>query len=226
MLHISPDSCLTNQGLFYQSATPIFEIIFQHCRYQSAMKKLLFVLLLLIAGVVIYFSLGSEVTNNLDTYIYDLPFKEGTSHKVVQGYGGLFSHKNKAALDFSMPEGTPVYAAREGVIYSFKDNSNEGGPFSYYGKKSNYIIIKHSDRSYGCYWHLKKDGVVIKKGEVAKGQLIGFSGSTGFVLRPHLHFTVKRQLNYKKDSFVKTKFRTTNGIQLLEKGETYQKPLE
>jgi murein DD-endopeptidase MepM/ murein hydrolase activator NlpD len=55
-----------------------------------------------------------------------------------------------------MPEGTPVYAAREGVIYSFKDDSNEGGPFANYEKKANYIIIKHNDGSFGCYWHLQK----------------------------------------------------------------------
>lgn len=190
------------------------------------MKKFLYILLLIVAGLVVYFSLGSEVTNNLDTYIYDLPFKEGTSHKVVQGYGGMFSHKNKAALDFAMPEGTPVYAAREGVIYSFKDDSNEGGPFSKYEKKANYIIIKHNDGSFGCYWHLQKSGVVVKDGIVVKGQLIGYSGNTGFVLRPHLHFAVKNKLNYEKDSFVRTKFRTTKGIQLLENRETYERPLK
>ena len=53
-------------------------------------------LFVVIAGLVIYFSLNTEVTPNLDTYIYDLPFKEGTSHKIVQGYGGMFSHKHKA----------------------------------------------------------------------------------------------------------------------------------
>jgi murein DD-endopeptidase MepM/ murein hydrolase activator NlpD len=85
-------------------------------------------------------------------------------------------------------------------------------------------MIRHSDGSIGCYWHLQKNGVKIKKGPVAKGQLIGYSGNTGFVLRPHLHFAVKRKLNYEKDSFVKTKFRTTNGIQLLKKDHRYQKP--
>ncbi|MGZ3938687.1 MAG: hypothetical protein ACXVLT_08415, partial [Flavisolibacter sp.] len=90
------------------------------------MKKLLIVFLLSILVAALFFSQGSEVTNNLDSYIYDLPFKEGTSHKVVQGYGGLFSHKNKAALDFAMPVGTPVYAAREGTVYRYKDYSNEG----------------------------------------------------------------------------------------------------
>ena len=68
--------------------------------------------------------------------------------------------------------------------------------------------------------------MAIKQGTVAKGQLIGYSGSTGFVLRPHLHFAVKRKLNYEKDSFVRTKFRTTKGIQLLEKGEAYERPFK
>jgi murein DD-endopeptidase MepM/ murein hydrolase activator NlpD len=194
------------------------------------MKKIIIIFLSLIvflfAGCFIFFSLGSKVTNNLDTYIYDLPFKEGTKYKIVQGYGGLFSHKHKAALDFDMPEGTPVYAAREGTIYSYKDDSNEGGPFPKYEHKANYIIIQHSDGSFGCYWHLQKNGVVIKSGTVAKGQLIGYSGRTGFVLKAHLHFTVKRKLNYEMDSFVRTKFRTTKGIQLLKSGETYEKPLE
>jgi len=109
----------------------------------SLFKKILFIILIIILGVIIFFLIGSTVTKNLDTYIYDLPYAEGTSHKVVQGYGGRFSHTNEAALDFGMPVSTPIYAAREGVIYSYKDDSNEGGPFSKYKYKANYIIIKH-----------------------------------------------------------------------------------
>jgi murein DD-endopeptidase MepM/ murein hydrolase activator NlpD len=190
------------------------------------LQKVFFILILIIAALIVYFSLGSKVTNNLDQYIYELPFAEGTRHKVIQGYGGMFSHKNKAALDFGMPEGTPVHAAREGTVYSFRDDSNEGGPFPNYERKANYIIIKHNDGSFGCYWHIQKNGVVVKKGMVDKGQLIGYSGKTGFVLYPHLHFSVKRKLNYEKDSFVRTKFRTTKGIQILENRETYERPSE
>jgi murein DD-endopeptidase MepM/ murein hydrolase activator NlpD len=190
------------------------------------MKIVLIIFLSLIIGLIIYFLLGSEVTKNVDDYVYELPFKEGTSHRVVQGYGGLFSHKNKAALDFKMTEGTPVYAAREGEIYAYKDDSDEGGPFSKYERKANYIIIQHRDGSFGCYWHLQKNGVVVKKGFITRGQLIGYSGSTGFVLWPHLHFAVKRKLNYEKDSFVRTKFRTTKGIQFLKSGRSYERPLE
>jgi murein DD-endopeptidase MepM/ murein hydrolase activator NlpD len=131
-----------------------------------------------------------------------------------------------AALDFNLPEGTPICAAREGIIYSFKNNSDVGGPFPNYKNKANYIIIKHNDGSFGCYWHLKKNGVVVKTGFVAKGQLIGYSGSTGFVLRPHLHFSVKRKLNYDKDSFVRTKFRTTKGIIILKRGEVCERPAD
>lgn len=189
----------------------------------SAMKWFVFIFLLIIAVLAIYFSLGSKVTKQLDTYIYELPFKEGTSHKIVQGYGCMVSHKNKAALDFDMPEGTAVYAAREGVIYAYKEDSNEGGLFTN-EKKANYIIIKHSDGSFGCYWHLKQNGVVAKEGFVASGQLIGYSGKTGFALLPHLHFAVKRKLNYDMDSFIRTKFRTTDGIQLLKGGKTYERP--
>lgn len=193
-------------------------------RWKPAIKRIFIFLLLFAGGVVVFLFLSSPVTSNVDSYIYNLPFEKGTSHRVVQGYGGLFSHKNTAALDFSMPEGTPVYAAREGAIYSYKDNSTEGGPLPKYEKNANYIIIKHPDGSFGCYWHLQKDGVVVKNGTVKKGQLIGYSGSTGFVLSPHLHFSVKRKLNYDKDAFVKTKFATTDGIQLLEFGKTYQHP--
>ena len=189
-------------------------------------KSVFFIALTILAGVFVFSLLSSEVTKTLDGYIYTLPFEAGTKHRVVQGYGGLFSHNHIAAIDFAMPEGTAVYAAREGNVYSFKDDSNEGGPLPRYEKKANYIIIKHPDGSFGCYWHLKQNGVIIKNGWVAKGQLIGYSGSTGFVLRPHLHFSVKRKLNYTKDAFVKTKFKTSGGIVLLKNYNSYERPVE
>jgi murein DD-endopeptidase MepM/ murein hydrolase activator NlpD len=188
------------------------------------MKRFFLLLFLLITGTLLYFYFGSSsVTNYVDTYVYDLPYKKGESYTIVQGYGGLFSHKHKAALDFNMPVGTPIHAAREGVVYAFKDNSNEGGPFSKYDGKANYIIIKHSDGSFGCYLHLQQNGVVIKKGTVQKGDLIGYSGNTGFSLRPHLHFAVKKKLNHDKDSYVKTKFNTKSGIVFLKLGTSYEK---
>ena len=189
------------------------------------MKKILVFLLILLLLITAFWLLDSKVTNNLDTYIYNLPFSEGSSHKVIQGYGGWFSHKGISAIDFHMPVATPVYAAREGFVYSYKDDGKKGGLLPGYKKEANYIIIKHPDGSFGCYWHLQYKGVITKKGIVQKGQLIGYSGSTGFVLGPHLHFSVKNTLNYNRNSFVRTKFKTTKGVLILERGKTYERPL-
>jgi murein DD-endopeptidase MepM/ murein hydrolase activator NlpD len=189
------------------------------------MKKIAVFILVVLILILVFWLLESKVTDNSDTYVYDLPFEKGNSYRVIQGYGGWFSHKGLAALDFYMPVGTPVYAAREGEVFSYKDNSKRGGLMPGYKKQANFIVIKHSDGTFGCYWHLQFKGVVIKKGKVLKGQLIGYSGNTGFVLAPHLHFTVKRFLNYNKDSFVRTKFKTTKGVLYLERGRSYERPL-
>ncbi len=194
--------------------------------WKLIIKRLFLIILIIVAGLFVFSLLSNSVTKNLDTYTYNLPFKEGAKYRIVQGYGGLFSHNHSAALDFAMPEGTAVYAAREGVIYAFKDDNDKGGPFPGYEKKANFIIVKHYDGSFGCYWHLKKNGVVVKKGLVDKGQLIGYSGSTGFILKPHLHFSVKRKLNYDKNSFVKTKFKTNDGVQLLKNYRVYERPTD
>lgn len=196
----------------------------QKKRFLRIIKTVLIVAFILAAGLAFFLLYSTSVTKNTDSYLYQLPFAKGERHRVVQGYGGLFSHSHIAALDFEMPIGTPIYAAREGIIFSYKDNSDEGGPFSKYKKKANYVIIKHDDGSFGCYWHLKKNGVLVKNGRVAVGQQIAFSGATGLVLRPHLHFSVKRKLNYDINSFVKTKFKTSVGIALLENGESYERP--
>ncbi|MBN8674582.1 MAG: M23 family metallopeptidase [Chitinophagales bacterium] len=190
------------------------------------LKIVIIISIVLAIGIFIFFSLSTNVTPNIDSYVYELPFKKGDKYKVVQGYGGLFSHRDIAALDFEMPVGTPVHAARGGIIYSYKDNSNEGGIFSKYKNKANYIIIKHDDGSFGCYWHLQKNGVLVKKGKVNKGQQIGISGATGLVLRPHLHFSVKLKLNYQMNSFTKAIFNTTKGVVILERGGTYERPVD
>lgn len=186
----------------------------------------LIAVLIVVIIVFLLFVITTPVTQNLDSYEYELPFKKGASFRIVQGYGGLFTHRYTAALDFAMPSGTPIYAARDGTIYRYKDDSDEGGPFPSYKRKANYIIIQHDDGSFGCYWHLKKNGVVVKQGRVSKGDLIGFSGATGQVLTPHLHFSVKRALNYDMNSFVRTKFRTTEGVILLKVGRSYTRPAE
>lgn len=189
-------------------------------RWLMALAMFLVIILLFL------FYYHNSVTDHVDTYVYELPYAKGSSCRVVQGYGGLFSHSHTAALDFAMPVGTTVYAARGGVVFSYKDDSDEGGMTSRYKDKANYIIIRHDDGSFGCYWHLKKDGVLIKKGKVEKGNPIALSGATGLVVSPHLHFSVKRRLSYEMNSFVQTKFRTTEGVVILKNRSLYKRPLD
>ena len=46
------------------------------------------------------------------SFVYSLPFENGSSHLIVQGYFGIFSHKERAALDFKMKKGTNLVAVR------------------------------------------------------------------------------------------------------------------
>ncbi len=64
-------------------------------------------------------SIFDDVTQRrYDTsFVYDLPFQKSKSYKISQGYNGIFSHQNENALDFNMPEGTVITAARDGLLF-------------------------------------------------------------------------------------------------------------
>lgn len=136
---------------------------------------------------------GDPETVNPDNYLYYFPFSHGDKYKLDQGYGGKFSHKgeNYYALDFSMDIGTPVLAARDGIVIETKEDSNRRGTTQAYAKYGNYIAIYHSDGTFASYVHLRKNGVEVEVGDrVEVGELIGYSGNTGLTTGPHLHFSV------------------------------------
>ncbi len=125
------------------------------------------------------------------SHIYQLPFSSGTKSRVIQGYFSRFTHKHRAALDFRMRPGTEIRASRDGIVLRTKDDSNQGGWNKKYRPDANFIIIEHDDSSRASYRHLQYQGVIVKEGEKVKtGQLLGYSGKTGYTALPHLHFMV------------------------------------
>lgn len=127
-------------------------------------------------------------------YLYRLPYEEGI-HTVIQGPQGPFSHgagtSDEQAIDFAMPIGTRVCAARAGTVTAIRSDCSEGGPDPKYKPDFNYVIIRHEDGTYAEYVHLQQDGVLVRIGEkVAAGSAIGISGNTGYTTQPHLHFAV------------------------------------
>jgi len=98
----------------------------------------------------------------------------------------------KNAIDFLLPVGTPIYAAYNGKVVWIKKNSKIGGKDKKkYWNLGNRIVIKHENGEYTAYEHLKYGGVIVRVGQkVKKGQIIGYSGNTGWTHGPHLHFEV------------------------------------
>ena len=157
------------------------------------------------------------------SFVYSLPFENGNSHLVVQGYFGIFSHNERAALDFKMKRGTKIVAVREGVVIRVKEDGSRGGWSSKFRSQGNNIVIQHSDNSRSGYWHLQKDGAIVSIGDsVKQGQLIGLSGKTGYAAIPHLHFIVWSNDSRGRWQQVATRFKTSKGIKYLRPWKWYR----
>jgi murein DD-endopeptidase MepM/ murein hydrolase activator NlpD len=157
------------------------------------------------------------------SYIYTLPFEKGRAFYIVQGYYGVFSHQQRAALDFKMKQGTKICAAREGVVVRVKEDGDRGGWNKKYSKDGNNIVIQHPDGSRAGYWHLQKDGALVNVGDTVKqGQIIALSGRTGYASMPHLHFLVWRNDHNKQWSSIPTRFQTSKKIRYLRAWRKYR----
>jgi hypothetical protein len=89
--------------------------------------------------------------------------------------------KFHAGMDFTAPSGTDVYATGNGVISEVLSSKRGLG---------NHIIIDHGFGLTSIYAHLESFNV--RKGQkVERGDVIGFVGSTGMSVAPHLHYEIK-----------------------------------
>jgi murein DD-endopeptidase MepM/ murein hydrolase activator NlpD len=112
-----------------------------------------------------------------------------------QVYGG----KGHNGLDFRASTGTSVKSALSGVVKGTGNTDSVRGCYSY-GK---WVLIKHNNGLSTLYAHLSL--IKVKKGQsVTTGELIGYSGETGYATGPHLHFTVYATQGVKITKFEKS----------------------
>ncbi|MEO8510880.1 MAG: peptidoglycan DD-metalloendopeptidase family protein [Chloroflexota bacterium] len=98
-------------------------------------------------------------------------------------YGGTNYAHFHAGLDMSGGCGTPILAAKEGVVAA---SGQPLAPFdSGYG-----VVVDHGGGTLTWYWHISPQVVVYPGQIVLSGQVIGYEASTGFSTGCHLHFAV------------------------------------
>jgi LysM repeat protein len=102
--------------------------------------------------------------------------------RVIAGFGPKTNGQQNDGINLSVPEGTPIKAAEDGVV-AYAGNELKG-----YG---NLVLVRHPNGYVTAYAHAKE--LMVKRGdEVKRGQIIAKSGQTGNVDAPQLHFEVRK----------------------------------
>ncbi len=165
-----------------------------------------------------------------DSHVYALPYDSGRSFVVLQGSLGAYSHGPGSgaehAVDFGMPAGFTVRAARAGVVVAVRQDSALGGAEKRFESCANYVVVRHADGTYASYAHLSRYSVAVEPGQaVEEGTPLARTGTTGFSSGPHLHFDVYRPLDGALRETIVVAFRTTAGVvRDLQPGEEYARP--
>ncbi len=102
--------------------------------------------------------------------------------RVVAAFGAKNGGKSNDGIDISVPEGTPVKAAENGVVIYAGDGLKEFG---------NTVLMRHEDGLVTVYGNASK--LEVSRGDTVKrGQEIALSGMTGNAESPRLHFEVRK----------------------------------
>ena len=135
---------------------------------------------------------------------YRAPFAIGSSFLITQAYPMRITHgtlDSLYAVDIALPDETPVYAAREGMVINLRHDSFRGAASAVMLDQANMVEILHDDGTIGMYAHLHWDSVRVQPGQyVRRGEYIADSGATGFTTGAHLHFAVLRNAGLQAES--------------------------
>lgn len=124
-----------------------------------------------------------------------LPFRGGP-FRISQGFMGEASHKQSRqshfAVDIPMPDGTAIVAVDAGTVTEIERDFSRSGWSEEYADEANYVRVLHDNGTMSVYAHLAPDRVEVVPGQnVRPGQILGYSGGTGFSTGPHLHFVLQ-----------------------------------
>jgi murein DD-endopeptidase MepM/ murein hydrolase activator NlpD len=157
---------------------------------------------------------------------YRLPYALSSAVRVSQTFPDTKTHTDAAsqhAIDFVMPIGTDVFAARDGVVIEVASDFFESGTnMAVDGPRANVVRVLHDDGTMALYVHLNWNTIRVVPGQrVRRGEYLADSGNTGFSTGPHLHFVVQRNRGGALVS-VPLEFAGANGAPVtLVSGRTY-----
>ncbi len=123
------------------------------------------------------YSVGEKLWEG--TFLQPVEGRISTEYSVIRYVNGNTESSRHSGIDIAAPTGTPVLAANNGIVTFASDLIISG----------NVVVLDHGYGLFTSYVHMDK--IHVEDGqEVAKGDIIGEVGSTGYSTGPHLHWTV------------------------------------
>ena len=148
--------------------------------------------------------LGEPAVEHEPEAPYRAPFALARQFRVTQAYPSHVTHVDASsahAVDFSMPVGTQIYAARGGTVIEVASQFFEASTDAKRSARANVVRILHPDGTMALYAHLNWDSIRVRPGQIIeRGEYIADSGNTGFSTGPHLHFAVIRNAGLRHES--------------------------